>query len=104
MRSHSKDTLASSSPMILPLGQHVDDLRFIVVGDVGCDDRIGTDAGARPVPVMDELLHGDVTPIMVVIPTGGVMFLIADPIVDAPVRWAPREARRRAFPVLRHQN
>ncbi len=34
------------------LGQHVDDLRFIALGgggcDVGCDDRVGTDAGARP--------------------------------------------------------
>src|ERR1700687_228267 len=69
------------------LGQHVDDLRLITVGgggcDVGCDDRIGTDARARPVPVVHERLHGDVAPIVIVISAaGGAVFLIPDPVAD----------------------
>src|SRR6202035_5841718 len=68
--------------------QHVDDLRFIAVGgggrDVGGDDRVGTDAGARPVPVVHERLHGDVAPIVIVISAaGGAVFLIPDPVADA---------------------
>jgi hypothetical protein len=41
------------------LGQHVDDLRFMAVNsggcDVGCDHRIGPDAGTCPVPVVHHL-------------------------------------------------
>src|ERR1700687_2425357 len=64
-------------------GQHVDDLRFIAVGgggrDVGCDNRVGTDTGTRPIPVVHERLHGEVAPIVIVISTAGAaIFLLAD--------------------------
>src|SRR4030081_2132237 len=69
------------------LGQHVDNLRFMAVGgggcDVGCDDRVATDAGTRPVPVVHERLHGDVAPIMIVISAaGGAIFLFANAVAD----------------------
>src|SRR5882757_8958641 len=68
-------------------GQQVDDLRFVAVGgggcDVGCDDRVGTDAATRPVPVMHERLHGDVAPIVIVVSAaGGAVFLIADRVAN----------------------
>jgi hypothetical protein len=69
-------------------GQHVDDLRLIAVcrrgGDVGSDDRIGTDGSARPVPVVHKRVHGDVFPIVIMISAaGGAVFLAADPAVNA---------------------
>src|SRR5271163_4899909 len=72
------------------LCQHVDNLRFKTVDgggcDVGCDDRVGTGTGARPIPVMDERLHRDVAPIVIMISsTGGVVFLVPDPVTDACV-------------------
>ena len=51
---------------------------------MGCDDRVGTGAGTRPIPVVHERLHGDVAPIVIVISAaGGAVFLIADPVADA---------------------
>src|SRR3954453_21080755 len=68
-------------------GQHIDDLRFIAVRggsrDVGCDNRVGTDAATCPVPVVHERLHGDVAPIGIVISAaGGAVFFGADRVTD----------------------
>src|ERR1700736_937659 len=70
------------------LGQHVDDLRLIAVGGGGCDaecrDRVLPDAGARPVPVVHERLHGDVAPIMIMISAArSSVLLITNPVADA---------------------